>query len=114
MENNFPEYMYAFFALIFVLGLVALLALIARKFGLGFPVIGRANPQRRLSISEMLPIDAKRRLILLSRDGKEHLILMGADSSILIEANINPPLDAFETVQKETTNRLSESNKELR
>jgi flagellar protein FliO/FliZ len=35
-----------------------------------------------------VPIDGKRRLVLLRRDGTEHLVLLGPDSALLIERGI--------------------------
>jgi flagellar protein FliO/FliZ len=100
--------------LLFVLGLIGAFALLARRFGLGFPVTGRVNTQRRLAVSEMLPIDSKRRLILFQRDNKEHLVLMSAESSLLIEANIESSTESFLNILKETDRRLPNSNKETK
>ncbi|HUH84437.1 MAG TPA: flagellar biosynthetic protein FliO [Stellaceae bacterium] len=71
-------------ALAFVLALIVALAYVVRRFGLGgrFVVSGG---KRRLAIIEVLPLDTKRRLVLLSRDGVEHLVLLGATSDLLIE-----------------------------
>jgi flagellar protein FliO/FliZ len=113
MDLNSSEYFYAFLALLFVLGLIGLLALIARRFGLGFPVSGRANNSRRLAVSEMLPLDSKRRLVLFRRDGTEHLVLLGAESDLLIEANIQPPQDTFATVLSETSSRVPAIGKDI-
>jgi flagellar protein FliO/FliZ len=113
MDMSVSQYFYVFLVLLFVLGLIGAFAIIARRFGLGFPVTGRANTQRRLAVSEMLPIDAKRRLILFRRDDKEHLVLMSSDSSLLIESNIESSLGSFANVLKETGNRLPTSSKEI-
>ena len=113
MDLNSSEYFYVFLALLFVLGLVGLLALIARRFGLGFPVSGRANSARRLAVSELLPLDSKRRLVLFRRDGTEHLVLLGTESDLLIEANIQPPQDTFATVLNETSRRVPAIGKEI-
>ena len=71
-------------ALAFVLALIVALAYVVRRLGLGgrFVVTG---DKRRLAIVEVLPLDAKRRLVLLRRDGVEHLVLLGAASDIVIE-----------------------------
>ena len=39
----------------------------------------------------MLPVDAKRRLVLIRRDNKEHLIILGADGELLIESGTTAP-----------------------
>jgi flagellar protein FliO/FliZ len=79
-------------ALVAVLALLAVFAWLARRFGFGgrgFAVGGR----RRLAIVEVLPIDAKRRLILVRRDQTEHLIVLGSDSATVIETGIGAPSD---------------------
>jgi flagellar protein FliO/FliZ len=47
--------------------------------------------QRRLGIVEVKAVDAKHRLLLIRRDGKEHLILTGGEHPLLIEAGIDAP-----------------------
>jgi flagellar protein FliO/FliZ len=46
--------------------------------------------QRRLAIVEVLPLDAKRRLVLLRRDGAEHLVLLGLGGDIVVERSTGP------------------------
>ncbi|MEX2617762.1 MAG: flagellar biosynthetic protein FliO [Alphaproteobacteria bacterium] len=77
-------------ALAFVLGLILLLSYAIRRFGIGgLPVIARPRDgARRLAIVEVTAIDAKRRLVLVRRDNTEHLILLGANSELLIENSI--------------------------
>jgi flagellar protein FliO/FliZ len=43
--------------------------------------------KKRLSVLEVLPIDGKRRLVLLRRDAAEHLVLLGIGGDLLIESN---------------------------
>ena len=38
---------------------------------------------------ETAAIDAKRRLVLLRRDGTEHLVLLGANTELLVESGID-------------------------
>ena len=81
------DYMKFVAALIFVLGLIGVLALIAKKTGLG--VQGAMSPsKRRLKIIEILHIDARRKAVLLSRDDIEHLVILGPTGETLIESNI--------------------------
>ncbi len=80
-------YMRFLLALVAVLALLLGFAWLARRFGLG----GRSfvpGGRRRLAIVEMVPIDAKRRLVLLRRDQTEHLIVLGTDGATLIESGI--------------------------
>ncbi|MAU42091.1 MAG: hypothetical protein CMF31_10785 [Kordiimonas sp.] len=80
-------------ALLVVLALIGLLALLARRLGFtAQTTIGKAgSDKRRLHIVEVLPVDAKRRLVLLRCDQKEHLIMLGAERDLLIQEDINTP-----------------------
>lgn len=79
-------------ALIFVLGLIGLLAAVARRFGIGLPSAQVARGGRkRLGIVEVAPLDTKRRLVLIKRDDTEHLIILGHDGETVVETGITPP-----------------------
>ncbi|CAA6604205.1 Flagellar assembly protein FliO, putative (fragment) [Rhodospirillaceae bacterium LM-1] len=80
-------------ALLFVVGLIMAIGYAARRFGMGLNVAPRFKGQsKRLSIVEMAPLDAKRRLVLIKRDQTEHLILLGVTSETVIETGICPAL----------------------
>ncbi|MBU0723782.1 MAG: flagellar biosynthetic protein FliO [Alphaproteobacteria bacterium] len=83
---SIENYLYAVLALVFVLALLGLLFLAMRRFGIGGATPRARGQRRRLSLIEVLPVDAKRRLVLLSRDGREHLVLLGAENDLLIES----------------------------
>lgn len=77
-------------ALVLVLGLIGLAAWLARRYGLGGRVRGKGlKSGRRLAITEVCPVDAKRRLVLVRRDEVEHLILLGTASDLVIERGIS-------------------------
>jgi flagellar protein FliO/FliZ len=73
-------------ALLLVLGLVGGAALAARRFGLGGLVKPMAT--RRLAVVESLMIGPRQRLLIIRRDGVEHLVLSGPDGTSVIEAGI--------------------------
>ncbi len=77
-------------ALMFVLALILIIAYGAKKLGLMARVTtGSAKTQdKRLNIVEILPIDARRKLMIIRRDDVEHLIMLGLDRDIVIEQNI--------------------------
>lgn len=52
---------------------------------------GAGRPGRRLSIVEILPVDNRRRLVLVRRDQREHLIMLGTSSDLVVESDILPP-----------------------
>ena len=79
--------------------LAALIFVVSLMFGLGFALkkIGLAGPQaldqkkRRLKFLEALPLDGKRRLVLVSCDDQQHLLILGANSETVVERNIPVP-----------------------
>ena len=85
MDDPQLSYIRFLLALVLVLGLIALLAWAARRFGFAARSVGGLRGRRRLTIAEILPIDARRRLVLLKRDEVEHLVLLGPTQDLLIE-----------------------------
>lgn len=81
---GYETYLQFVLALAFVVALIVACAFIARRFGLAGRLAARGGT-RRLAILEVLPLDAKRRLVLLKRDGVEHLVLLGLQSDLVIE-----------------------------
>ncbi len=86
-------------ALAFVLGLIGAAAWLARRFGLAGRLAHRTGPARRLSVVEVMPLDTRRKLVLLRRDEAEYLVLLGAGQDLLLEANL--PTIADETQSEE-------------
>ncbi len=81
---SWDVYVKAIGSLVFVLGLIAGAAWIARRFGAaGGTMLGRSK--RRLGLVETLPLDNRRRLLLVRRDGVEHLLLIGGGSDLVVE-----------------------------
>ena len=94
---DFAELARAFFALIITLGLVGLAAVAARKFGPEWLTrLQRPRAQRRLAIVESLPLDPARRLVLVSLDGRERLLLLGEGRLIEGEPPPASPMGAVE------------------
>ena len=94
-------------ALIFVLSLMGGLGLALKKFGSS---LGNGNgrllssTKRRLKIIETLHIDPKRKAIILQRDHKQHLVLLGPSGETVIETNIS--------TSKEKENDKSDTTKD--
>jgi len=83
---DLDQYIRFLMALVFVVALIMVVAWVMRRVGMaGGTVRGRAR-QRRLSVVEALPIDAKRRLVLVRRDDREHLILLSANGDLLVDS----------------------------
>jgi len=49
------------------------------------------NAPTRVTVIESLPVDGKRRVILVSRDNTEHLVMVGGRNDLVIERNIMDP-----------------------
>lgn len=80
----------AVLALLIVLGLIGGLAWFLRRAG-GLPGLARNAAQagaRRLTIEESRAIDTRHRLVLISRDGTQHLLLIGPNGTMLVESGI--------------------------
>ena len=73
-------------ALTLVLALVGIAALAARRYGLAGIVKGSAS--RRLAIVETLMIDPKHKLVLVRRDDREHLVMIGPDGGNVVESGL--------------------------
>lgn len=77
-------------ALAFVLALIGVMAWLARRFGFAPPARLPGQP-RRLKVVESLPLDARRRLVLVRRDQTEHLLLVGGANELTVETGIRSP-----------------------
>lgn len=74
-------------ALALVLGLILGMLWLMRRFNLG-GMGGRAPARRRLSVVESLVLDNRHRLVLISREGRQHLLLLGTTADLVVESNI--------------------------
>lgn len=71
-------------ALIFVLALIGAIALLLRAVG-GLQFAQRRAGDRRLSITESLLVDARRRVILIRRDDEEYLVLLSPHGDVILD-----------------------------
>lgn len=79
-------------ALVFIIGLIGLFALLLRRLGpAGMRLTPSRGKERRLGVVEVTALDARRRLVLIRRDDKEHLLLLGHSGDCVIERDIQPP-----------------------
>ena len=69
------DFLRAAVALLFVLGLIALLTWLARR--LRVPGFATGGPGRRLQMVETLAIDPRHKIVLVRADDVEHLLLLG-------------------------------------
>jgi flagellar protein FliO/FliZ len=85
---NWMELLRAILALVLVLGLIGGVAWAARRFGPAILFAGRPKGQRSLGVIETLPLDARHRLVLVRRDDRRHLLLIGPGQSLVVEDSI--------------------------
>ncbi len=86
-----PSLLKMLFALAFVVALMGGLAVLLKRLGMA-GTLPTTKGQSRLKILESLPLDTRRRLVLLQRDDTQHLVILGLDSETVIETDITPPL----------------------
>jgi flagellar protein FliO/FliZ len=79
-----------FFSLLAVVAMIGLCAFAAKKSGLasGNLALGR---KRRLEVVETIALDARRRAAILRCDSREHLVILGAASELLVDADLPAP-----------------------
>ena len=91
---DFDVYIRFMLALVLVLALIGGLAWAARRFGFGGQLTPNRGKSPRLSVVEVRVLDSRRKLVLLRRDGCEHLVLRGPHQDLLLESAIQAPRDA--------------------
>lgn len=87
MWSDLPQLIKLCAALAFVVALMGGLAFILKRLGLSGPIVP-AVKNRRLSVLESLPLDARRRLVLIKRDKKQHLVILGPNGETVLETGI--------------------------
>ncbi len=100
---DFNIYLRFMFALILVLGLIGALTWAARRFGFGGQLTPNAGKTPRLSVVEVRTLDSRRKLVLLRRDDREHLVLLGPNQDLHLEGGIPAPREAAHPVSLATT-----------
>ncbi|NOU08210.1 MAG: hypothetical protein HOO99_18715 [Hyphomicrobiaceae bacterium] len=87
--------MLTWFFLILTLAIILVVGgLAARAYMTGTPLTGQffaPRPEKRLAVIEQASVDNRRRLILIRRDGVEHLVMTGGPVDVVIETGINAP-----------------------
>jgi flagellar protein FliO/FliZ len=74
-------------ALVFVLGLIGGVAWAARRY-LAIAGSTTQRGKRRLAVIESIFVDGKSRLVLVRRDDREHLLMIGPTSTVVVESDI--------------------------
>ena len=87
---DFAAYLKAFLGLAIVLGLILGLSWLLKRLGLG-DFKGPLGRKRRLMTVEAVMLDSRNKAILIRRDDVEHLVLVGPNTSQVIETGIPAP-----------------------
>ena len=84
---HLADFARAVFALVLTLGLIGLSAVALRRYGPeALSRFGTSKKERRLTLVESLVLDPARRLVLVSCDGKERLLLLGDGQFVSLDA----------------------------
>ena len=96
---DIPEIVQFTAALLFVLALIILVAWVLRRYFGGGARTGNSplrRRDRRLGIVEATQIGSRHRLVLVRRDDREHLLLIGGSNELLVEGNITTRTETAE------------------
>jgi flagellar protein FliO/FliZ len=85
---EFATYLRFMLALILVIGLILGAAWVLKRFGLMGTLQGTLGRKRRLATIEAQSLDNRHRIFLIRRDNVEHLVLVGPNTSQVIERGI--------------------------
>lgn len=86
---TFSQIAQLFLALAFVVALMGGLAMVIKKLGLAHTAPVNKG-KKRLKIVESQPLDARRRLVLVQCDDKQHLVMLGINGDTIIKTDIEP------------------------
>lgn len=84
---DLPQIVRVLAALAFVVALMAGLSVVLKRVGLpGTP--DTPARKRRLRIIESLPLDARRRAVILQCDEKQHLVILGLSGETVVKTDL--------------------------
>lgn len=88
MLESLPQIVRLLVAMGIVLVMMGGLAYCLKRLGLGDAAPKDSNKTKRLHLIESLPLDARRRAVLLRCDESEHLVILGANGETVIKTDI--------------------------
>lgn len=89
-----PQILRMIMALGFVLLLMGGLVFMLKKLGIAQETKIQAGDKKRLKIVESLPLDARRRIVIVKCDQEEHLVILNTTGETVIKQNI-PTVDTL-------------------
>ena len=85
--------MLTFFLIVLLLGALGVGGWLLRGYltgqGAGAAIMGNSR-EKRLGVVEQASVDGRRKLLLIRRDGTEHLVMTGGPVDVVIETGIAP------------------------
>jgi len=100
--------------LVVVLLLLAVVVWLVRRYSRGGLAGGGRGRLPRLAIVDAMPVDNRRKLVLVRRDNVEHLILIGGPSDLVVEPGIMRQRTAAGQRQSAARSPLPDSRRSLR
>ena len=88
---DITTYFKAFLGLAIVIGLIMGFAYAMKRMGFGDALRGPLGRKRRLATVEAVMLDSRHKAVLVRRDDVEHLVLVGPNTSQVIERGIPAP-----------------------
>jgi flagellar protein FliO/FliZ len=88
-----PDYIKFAAALVFVLALMLALSFVMKRLGPGGSSALLSTGKRRLKIVESLPLDGRRKAMIVQRDDQQHLVILGPTGETVVETNIPAPAE---------------------
>ncbi len=91
--SELPDLVRVLAALAFIVALMGGFAFILKKLGLADVPSTTPTKNRRLKVVESLALDRTRRLVILQRDEKQHLVILSANGETIVESDFDPVED---------------------
>lgn len=88
ISPELPQILRLIIALIIVVMMMGGLAFLFKKLGLAAQQSIKTGKDKRLHIIETLPLDARKRLVILQCDEQQHLLILGTNSDTVIARDI--------------------------
>ena len=95
LPPDLPQFVKLALSLAIVVSLMGGLAFILKKLGLATEAHMKSGTDNRLKIVESIPMDARRRAVILRRDDQDHVVILGPNGETIVETNI-PAVDDFD------------------
>ncbi len=108
---DYGSYFQFVLTLVFVIGLIFAIAFIAKRLGFGHGPAITGNKKKRIVIKEVRPLDARRKIVLIQCDEKEHLLLIGGTQDLHIDSTSSNTSTAFVTsINEHNTNTSAQGS----